>query len=144
MMTSSEGRVKFIKTKVSNIPTASQSKFHQIWITKLKVTHVQVPVPKWGKTKKCENILWVTKRGKRDYKKGFQIRVKRFQIGAEITSRGKKDWKPRQELQIGAEHYCRTLLNGLATSVNSARFVKQGRKRDSQSQSHLPKSFIPF
>ena len=70
--------------------------------------------------------------------------AKRFQIGAEITSRGKKDCKLRQELQISAEHYCRITLNGLATSMNSAHFVKQGRKRDSQSQSQLPKSFIPF
>ena len=36
-MMSSVGRVKFIKTKVGNIPKASQSKFHQIWITKLKL-----------------------------------------------------------------------------------------------------------
>ena len=43
--------------------------------------------------------------GQKDYKsrQGFQIGLKRFQIGAEITNRGNRDFKSRQGLQIGAE-----------------------------------------
>ena len=39
-----------------------QTKFHQIWISKSKVLHLQIPVPKWEKTKKWEKLFWVTKR----------------------------------------------------------------------------------
>ena len=51
-------------------------------------------------------------KGFRDYKsgqkkhklgQGFQIEAKRFEIGAEITNRGNKDFKSGQGLQIGAE-----------------------------------------
>ena len=53
IMMSSVARVKFIKTKV-----IYQTKFHHIRITKSKVIHVQIPVPKWEKTKKVgENFL---------------------------------------------------------------------------------------
>ena len=45
------------------IPKKSQTKFHQIQITKSKVIHVQISVPKWEKTKKLETIFWVIKRG---------------------------------------------------------------------------------
>ena len=45
------------------IPMASQTKFHQIQIMKSKVIPVQIPVPKWEKTKKWEKVFWVTKRG---------------------------------------------------------------------------------
>ena len=43
--------------------------------------------------------------GFRDYKsgQGFQIGTKRFQIGAEITNPGKRDFKLGQRLQIDAE-----------------------------------------
>ena len=34
---------------------------------------------------------------------GFEIGAKRFQIGAEITNGGKRDFKSGQGLQIGAE-----------------------------------------
>ena len=46
------------------------------------------------------------KSGQKDYKleQKFQIWAKRFQIGAEITNRGKIDYKPGRGLQIGAEH----------------------------------------
>ena len=42
--------------------------------------------------------------GPKDYNsgQGFEIRTKRFQIGAEITNRGKKDFKSGQRL------WCRT------------------------------------
>ena len=45
------------------------------------------------------------KSGQKDLKsgQGFQIRGKRFQIGAEITNRGKKDYKPVQRFQVGAD-----------------------------------------
>ena len=44
--------------------------------------------------------------GQKDYKSGlgFHIRAKGFQIGAEITSRGKTNFKSGQGLQISAEH----------------------------------------
>ena len=65
MMMSTVARVKFIKTKsfLGIIPKVSQTKFHDIWIMKLKVNHVQIPVPKWEKMKKWEKIFWITKRG---------------------------------------------------------------------------------
>ena len=108
-MTSSVTRVKFIKIKfiLGIIPKASRTKFHQIRIMKPKVILVQVPVPKWEKTKKWKiflgyktgqqrdyksgQVLRITDRGKKDFKSGhkdyklehgFQIGEKRFQIGA--------------------------------------------------------------
>ena len=52
-------------------------------------------------------MLGATNRGKRDQKyrqlKGFQIGVKKLQIGAELTNRGKRDYKPGQGLNIGGE-----------------------------------------
>ena len=70
-------RVKFIKTKVilGIIPKASQSKFHQILIAKSKVIHIQISVPKWEKTKKWENIFWVSNRD-RDYNSGQEITIR--------------------------------------------------------------------
>ena len=64
MMTSLVARVKCIKIKVflGIIPKASQTKFHQIRITKPKVIHVQIPVSRWEKTK-SEKHFRVTKRG---------------------------------------------------------------------------------
>ena len=56
------------------IPKTSQARFYQIRITKSKVIHIQIPVPKWENTEKCENIFWVTKRGNKG-----------------ITNRGKRD-----------------------------------------------------
>ena len=83
-----------------------QTKFHQIWISKSKVLHLQIPVPKWEKTKKWEKLFWVTKRdnkgitdlgrslgianrGKMDYKWG-QLSGKNR--GKKITNQG-KDFK---------------------------------------------------
>ena len=62
----------------------SQAKFIITRITKSKVIHVQIPLPKWAK--------------KKNYKsgQGFQIGAKRFQIWAEITNRGKGDFKMGQ------------------------------------------------
>ena len=44
------------------------------------------------------------KSGQKDYKlgQGFQIGAKKFQIGAEITNRDKRDYKSRQGFEIGA------------------------------------------
>ena len=52
-MMSSVARVKVIKTKVifRYHTKVSQTKFHQIRITKSKFTYVQILVPKWEKTK---------------------------------------------------------------------------------------------
>ena len=48
----------------------------------------------------------------KDYKleQGFQIGAKRFQVGAEITNRGKRDLKSGQGLQIGAVQMASKLL----------------------------------
>ena len=70
-----------IKTKdiLVIIPEISQNKFHQIRIIKSKVIHVQIPVPKWEKTKKWKKKIGlqngVIRRlqiggGFRDYKSG--------------------------------------------------------------------------
>ena len=48
-------------------------------ITKSKVIHVQIAVPKWEKNEKWEKIFWVTKRGNKG-----------------ITNRGIRDYKYRQ------------------------------------------------
>ena len=62
---------------------------------------------------------WITNRGsfrdfksgQKDYKsgQGFEIRAKRFQIGAEITIRSKKNYKLGQGFKIGAgiTNWCR-------------------------------------
>ena len=90
MMTSLVARVKFIKIKIvlGIIPKASQTKFHQIWITKPKVIHVQVPVPRWEKRKNEKNF-WVTKRGIKG------IDYKPEQVSG-VTNRGKKEYKQGQ------------------------------------------------
>ena len=69
------------------IPKASQTKFHQIWITKSKFIHVQIPVPKWEKRKKWE-IFSALQNGA----------IRRLQIGT-----GFRDYKSGKEgLKIGA------------------------------------------
>ena len=75
MMTLLVARIKFIKIKVilGIIPKASQTKFHQIRITKPKVIHVQVPVPRRKKTKK-----WKKNGYKTEYQNGAS---RRLQIG---------------------------------------------------------------
>ena len=82
-----------------------------------KVIHVQIPVPKWEKTKKWEKFSGLQNgamrglqigAGFRDYKSGQEG----LQIGAalgisnrgkETTNRGRRDFKSGQGLQIGAE-----------------------------------------
>ena len=69
-------------------------------------------------------VLGITNQGKRDYKqeqlKGFQIGVKRLQIGARISNRGKevsnwdRDYKSGQEgfqISAGITNRCRTVHN---------------------------------
>ena len=86
------------------IPKVSQTKFHQIQITKSKVIDVKIPLPKWKKTKRGNKriknqgrfqnlqigaILGISNWGKkitnrvRDYKSGQEG----FQNRAEITNR---------------------------------------------------------
>ena len=97
------------------ISKTSQTKFHQIRITKSKVIHIQVPVTKWKKTKKWEKIsglrngairelqIWADFRDSKSglvglqigQLKGFKIGAKRFQIWAKITNRGKSHFKDR-------------------------------------------------
>ena len=101
----------------------SQTKFHHIRTTKSKVIPVQIPVPKWEKTKKWENFPGLQNgamrglqigTGFREYKsgqEGLQIRaaLRISNWGKEITNRGKeisnrgRDYKWGQEgFQIGA------------------------------------------
>ena len=66
MTISSVARVKFIKTKViSRYYTKDVS--NQV-SSNSDFIHIQIPVLKWDKKKKCENIFWVKNRGKRDDK----------------------------------------------------------------------------
>ena len=86
---SSVVRVKFIKNKVIfNYHTKGVSnQVHQIWITKSKVIHVQIPVPKLEKRKSGKKLSALQNRA-----------IRELQIGA-----GFRDYKSRQEgLQIGA------------------------------------------
>ena len=116
-MMSSVARVKVIKTKVifRYHTKVSQTKFHQIRITKSKVTYVQILVPKWEKTKKQENIFWVTRRSNKGITN--RGRFQGLQIGSalvisnwgkKITNRGwdlilgQRDFKSGQRLQVGA------------------------------------------
>ena len=98
---SSVASVKFIKTKFIFRYRAKgvSIKFHQIRITKLNFIDVQIPVPKWKKTKKSKKssglqigARGITNRGsfrdfkswQKDYKwgQGFQFRAQRLEIGA--------------------------------------------------------------
>ena len=96
----------------------SQTKFYHIRITKSKVIYVQIPVPKWEKTKKWEKFSGLQKETMRGLQIGAGFRDYRseqegLQIGAAlgISSRGKeitnwdRDFKSGQGLQIGAEHH---------------------------------------
>ena len=117
-MMPSVAKIKFIKTNVNfRYHTKDVSdQVSYIRVTKSKVTQVQIPVPKWEKTKKSEKRLSGLQNGAirglqieagfRDYKSrqdGLQIGAKRFQIGVEITSQCKRDFKSGQGLQIGAK-----------------------------------------
>ena len=82
-----------------------------------RVIHVQIPVPKWEKTKKWEKFSGLQNgamrglqigAGFRDYKsgqEGLQIGTALgiSNRGKEITKRGKRDFKSGQGLQIGSE-----------------------------------------
>ena len=57
IMMSSVARVKVL----FSYHTKGVLKFHQIRITKSKVIHVEIPGPKWEKTKKWEKPFSVTK-----------------------------------------------------------------------------------
>ena len=77
--------------------TTSQTKFHQIRITKSKVIHVQISVPKWEKRKNRKKFSGLQNgvirglqigAGFRDYKSGQE----RLETGPalEISNRGKE------------------------------------------------------
>ena len=109
----------------------SQTKFHHLRITKSKVIHVQIPVPKWEKTKKWEKFSGLQNGAMRGFQIGASFRHYKsgqegLQIeaalgisnrGKEITNRGKeisnrgRDNKSGQEgFQIGEgiTNPCRT------------------------------------
>ena len=99
-----------MKTKVifRYIQKASQTKFHQIRITKSKVIHVQIWLSKWEKTKKWEKNFWVTKRGSkgitnRVYKLGLQVLVITYWYSFRDFKSVQRDFKSGQDgFQIGA------------------------------------------
>ena len=79
------------------IPKASETKFRQIRITKSKVIHVQIPVSKREKAKKCEKKFGLHNGAIRGLHIGagfrdYRSRQEGVQIGAalEISNRGKK------------------------------------------------------
>ena len=103
-----------IRTFLVIIPKASQTKFHQIRITKSKVIiiYVQIPVLKWEK-KKAGKIFLGNKgingiqgnNGKRGNKgianwSGFRFRAV---LGIQSKYRSKRDFKSEQGLQISKE-----------------------------------------
>ena len=100
---------------LSIIPKLSQTTLYDNRITKPKVIHAQIPVPKWGKIK-WEKFFWKQNGairglqigiGFRDYKSGQE----KLQIGTalRISNRGRdfkssqRDFKSRQRLQIWGE-----------------------------------------
>ena len=92
------------------IPKASQTKFHQIRITKSKVIHAPIPIPKWKKTRK---------RGK-----------KLSRLQNEVIGESFMDYKLRQvKLQLEA---------ALGISIRDKKITNRGRdfksgKRDCKS-----------
>ena len=85
-------------------------KFHQIRITKSKVIHAQIPVPKWEKRKSRKKFSGLQngairglqiRAGFRDYKSWQEG----LQIGAAISNRRKKDYKSGQGFQIRAKRF---------------------------------------
>ena len=106
------------KSFLGIIPKASQTKFHQMQITKSKVTDVQIPVTKWEKKKK-----W----GKRI--SGLQNEaIRKLQIGA-----GFRDYKSEQEgLQIeaalGISNWGKKITNRSSDLKSGQRDLKSGQK----------------
>ena len=127
MMMSSVARFKNLlkpRSFLGIIPKASQTTFHQIWISKSKSYSYSNSTTKMGKNgKKGKHFFWVTKRGNKGItnwgrSQGLQIRAREIKIGAAlgISNRGKKitnwgkdfksgqiDFKSGQRLQISAE-----------------------------------------
>ena len=98
----------FIESKVNRNVSRKKSlpknEFHQIRITKSKVIHIQIPVPKWEKRKKWEKIFWVI-RGLQTEARGITNRDSFRDFKS-----GQKDYKSGQGFQIGPEiaNRCRT------------------------------------
>ena len=95
----------------------SQTTFHQVWITKSKVIHVQNPVPKLGKTKKWKKKISGLQNGAirglqieagfKDYKLGQEVlqivaALRISNLGKKITNRGRDFKLGQQGFQIGA------------------------------------------
>ena len=108
MVMSSVATYKFIKTKaIFRYHTKGvTNQFHQSRITKSKVIHVHIAVPKWEKRKSEKNFL------------RYKTRQKGLQIGAAISNRGKEisDWgryhKSGQggfQIEAGITYRCRTV-----------------------------------
>ena len=117
-MMSPVARVKSIKTK-SHFQLSYQRHLKPSFIklTKSEVVSVQIPVPKWEKTKKQENFFWATKRGNkmitnRGRFQGLKIgargitnrgSLRDFKSGQKDYKLGQKDFKSGQGLQIDTE-----------------------------------------
>ena len=83
------------------IPKVFQTKFHHIRITKSKVIHVQIPVPKWEK-RKSGKTFWITKRDNeritnRNNFRDFNTRQKDYRLGQNFKP-GQRDFKMGQIL----------------------------------------------
>ena len=109
MMTQPMASIKFIKAKVI-------FSYHTKGVSNQVLSNsdhdvkffFQIPVSKWEKTKKCNSVFWVTKRGNkvmtnlgRVYRlhigaKRLQIRAKIVQIGTRGISNRSRDYKSVQ------------------------------------------------
>ena len=112
---SSVASVKFIKTKFIFRYRAKgvSIKFHQIRITKLNFIDVQIPVPKWKKTKKSKKssglqigARGITNRGS----------FRDFKLWQKDYKSGQRNFKLGQRLQIevrGITNWCSTICRDL-------------------------------
>ena len=90
----------------------SQTKFHHIRITKSKVINVQIPVPKWEKTKKWGKFSGLQNGAMRRLQTGVGFRDYKsekegLQIGGNFRDfkLGQRDYKSGQGFQIGAKRF---------------------------------------
>ena len=109
MMTQPMASVKFIKAKVIFCYHTKGVSNQVLSYSDHEVKFFpQIPVSKWGKTKKWNSVFWVTKRGNKVMTnlgrvyglhigaKRLQIRAKIFRIGTRGISNRSRDYKSVQ------------------------------------------------
>ena len=89
------------------IPKASQTKFHQIRITKSKVNNVQIPLSKLEKRKSGKKISELHNGATRGLQIGARritnrCRCRDFKSGQKDYKSGQRNFKSGQRLKIGA------------------------------------------